>query len=128
MAIIGPEIGTFILLACLNHVNKASSLSSYTAVRNFFLSGLNLDLSYTTLRFSLFFRIVLTVLLGRPNESAIADFGLVPSSTASIIATYLGGQGYCFVTPASSTTIILHIALDAEAAAAFCFSAHEQFA
>ena len=32
------------------------------------------------------------------------------------------------MTPASATTVIRHIALDAEAAAAFCFSAHEQFA
>ena len=85
MAKIGPEIGTFILVACLNHVNKASSIYSYTAVHNIFISGLNLDFSYTALGFSLFFRIVLTVLLGRSNESAIADLSLVPSSTALII-------------------------------------------
>ena len=55
---------------------------------------------------------------------------LLSSLFNGINYSYLGGEGYCFVTPASATTttIIRHIALDAEAAAAFCFSAHEQFA
>ena len=51
MAKIGPEIG---LLACLDHVNKSSSISSYTAVHSFFFLGLNLDL-HTQLLVFLYF-------------------------------------------------------------------------
>lgn len=88
LQLLGPEIGRFIVCACLNHINKASSIPECAANRNPFRMGLKLVISDASRIFSLFFMTKITVLLVPPNSSAIADLDLLLLSTLfSLVAT-----------------------------------------
>ena len=83
---IGPEIGTFMCLACLNQMNKTSSISRWAVRHKRFLPWWKLVVAYDSRRWSFFFKMVEIILLGKLKYLAISVLLLVPASTASITA------------------------------------------